>query len=131
MEVVDKIVEPKEETKKEPTWTEQLTEGIKKADTIAHQIKEKVLLPQFTLVKMAELMRISREEAQQKISFIGKMGYIEEKKQGGVMFFRVVTDAKERIKNIEQAVQSETASFKMKLEYFEAMKEITNGYITD
>ena len=129
MEVVG--IEKKADETPKKTWTEVLNENIDKANKIATQIKEKVLLPQFTLVKMAELMRISREEAQQKMAFIGSFGFVEEKRQGGVMYFRIVTEPKDRIKNIEQAATNEAASHKAKMDYFEAMLEITTTYIKE
>lgn len=126
MEVV--TAEKKEEAPQK-TWNEQLAEEIAKADKIAKHIREKVLLPDFTITKMAELMRISREEAQQKVLFISRFGYTQERNKGGILYHKLLPNPAERIKNIEQAASQKAASFKSQMEVFEAMQEITASYI--
>ena len=127
MEVVENN-EPLEK-KEEKTWNEILADNIAKADKISNQVREKVLPPQFTLEKMAELMRISRNEAADKISFLARFAYLEQKKQGGITFYKIIPDAKDRIKNIEQTCEQLQAKFNGQIDYFQAMQEITFTYL--
>lgn len=121
----------KKEEPLQKTWEEQLADNVVKADKLAQQIKEKVLLPQFTLIKMAELMRIPRTEAEARIKFLSRFGYVENKHQGGVMFYRIISDPKERIKGIEETSVQVQAQFNGQMDYFQALQEITTNYISD
>lgn len=123
MELID------QEKKVQQTWTEKLTEEVAKAEMMALQIREKVLLPDFTLVKMAEIMRISRHDAEQKIKFLAKFGYMENKSQGGVMFYRIISEPSQRLLNIEGTKAKTEEQYLAQIEYLTALQEITSNYL--
>lgn len=113
------------------SWAEKLTEEVAKAEKLSKQIKEKVLLPSFTLVKMAELMRISRGEAQVKINLLAKCGYMEESKMGGVMFYQIITDPQKRIDGITSTKAKVMADADIQMEYLTTLQEITSNYLNE
>lgn len=131
MEVVSEEIKTDQLPPKQKDWLDQLTEAIEKSEKIALDIRSKVLLPHFTIAKMAQLMRISYDEAKHKIDFIAQFGYANNKLIHRVQNFEIVSDAKARLKSIEDTIQQVNLNYAQQIANLKAMREVTSSYIIE
>lgn len=117
----------KEETPAK-SWVEVMTEEIHKADKVAKLIRSKVLLPDFTIEDMVKLMRIRQEDASGMIGQIAQFGYLESKKVNGTMHYKIISDAQQRIDQINGAIEITKAQAQAQVDRFTVMANVTELY---
>lgn len=124
MEVVTEATEEKKEVQEpkseQPDWLTELSKNMAKAEHLAKSIKEKILMPSFTVAKMQELTRTPYHECLGQIRFLASFGFVEKKKQGSVEIYRIVTDQKERAESLNKTIQE----LEFRKMYFTAMLEL-------
>lgn len=82
-------------------YTKQVTEAFNRAEVMAQSIHEKVIGQPFTMMKLSNLTGTPVREIDNQLRFISQFFLLEENVELGVKKFKIIRDAKERLKFIE------------------------------